>query len=73
MSSTDSKLELVTVREVARRCGLSEGRVYRLVREGRFPVVRIGPGTVRFDPEAVERFIAAGGTRSRPKSGEGAR
>ena len=45
---------LLNVREVAERLSASPWAVYRLVREGRLPVVRLGARRLRFRPESVE-------------------
>lgn len=42
------------------RTGLTEWRIYDLCRRGIFPHVRLGR-QIRFDPEQVEAWIAAGG------------
>lgn len=64
--------ELVDAPEVARLMGedLSTPRkrraavqkVYNLARQNLIPSVRLSPRRVRFDPEAVKRCIAGGGT-----------
>jgi len=56
--------ELLTAKAVAQRLGIIPWRVYLEARAGRLPgVVWIGRRTLRFDPAAIESFIAAGGTR----------
>jgi hypothetical protein len=68
---TAENCELLTAQAVAQRLGIIPWRVYVEAKAGRLPgVVWIGRRTLRFDPEAIERFVAAGGTRP---NGEGAR
>ncbi len=55
----DSELSrLLTPREVADLLQVRVSFVYRLAREGRVPVVRLGERYVRFDRGALERWIA---------------
>ncbi|MEX0756090.1 MAG: helix-turn-helix domain-containing protein [Actinomycetota bacterium] len=49
--------ELLTAAEVARRLHLRLDRVYQLVAVGELEAVRIGPNTLRFTPQALERFV----------------
>ena len=49
--------DLLTVREAARRLGISQTAVRRLVKRGVLPHVRPLPGVVRIRPEAVEHHI----------------
>jgi len=53
--------KLYDAQAVADRLSVRLHRVYQLAREGAIPVVRIGR-TMRFEPDAVERWIAQGGT-----------
>ena len=53
-------LTLLRPEEIAVRLGVSRWTVYDLARRGVLPVVRIGR-SVRFDPEALDRFVAGGG------------
>lgn len=49
----------VTAKELAHTLGLSQGTVYKMVREGRIPAIRVGAGrTLRFDPDEVKRALA---------------
>jgi hypothetical protein len=52
---------LLTVEETSRLLGgVSEGHVYRMAKGPlRSAAVEVGEGTLRFDPERVERFIEA--------------
>ena len=54
--------KLVRVEWVIERTGLHRRVVYRHAQFGRIPCVKVGR-TVLFDPEAVERWIRAGGHR----------
>lgn len=47
--------QLLTADELAGRWQVPASHVYRLARDGRIPVVRLGR-YVRFRPEAVEQF-----------------
>ena len=55
--------------EVQERVGLTRTTIYRLMREGAFPVpIRIGPRAVRWPASELEQWLA-----SRPRAtGEGA-
>lgn len=60
-------VRLVTAKDLARTLGLSLGTVYRMVREGRIPAIRVGTGRVlRFDPEHVRRALARASRTTRP-------
>ncbi len=54
--------ELLTVPEVAAILRISTQAVYRLIREGRLPAVRLGRG-VRVDHGMLRRWIESGGYR----------
>lgn len=49
---------IITIREAAELLGLSESTVYRLARENRIPVVRIG-ASVRVNRRHLEAWIEA--------------
>jgi excisionase family DNA binding protein len=51
---------LVTVGPIAELLQAEPATIYRLVREGRLPAVRLGR-YLRFDLVAIERWIDAGG------------
>jgi excisionase family DNA binding protein len=52
---------LLTVRDVAALCAVSRMTVYRLIRAGRLPAVRLTPtGQLRFRRRDVEALIARG-------------
>jgi predicted DNA-binding transcriptional regulator AlpA len=51
---------LLTAEQVAGRLQVSEAQVYRLAKTALRPAaVEIGPGTLRFDPDRLARFIEA--------------
>jgi excisionase family DNA binding protein len=49
--------EFERVEETAKRWRTSPRTVYRLVEQG-MPAIRLGPRILRFDPEAVDRWLA---------------
>ena len=51
---------LLTVPQVARLLNVSEARTRELARQNLLPVVRLGR-QLRFDPDALEAWIADGG------------
>lgn len=53
-------MRLITAEQVARIMNVSVHRVYRLVRLGLLPGVRLGR-QVRFDEDALREFIESGG------------
>jgi PTS system nitrogen regulatory IIA component len=55
--------ELVSVRWVARRCGVGLSTVYDWASRGVVPSYRLG-GTLRFNPAEVEDWIAASSRRT---------
>lgn len=44
---------LLTLDEVAQRCGVKRGTVYRWIREGRLPYVRLSPRAIRVPAAAL--------------------
>src|SRR5262249_42642324 len=58
--STSMTDRLWTAAELAMRLHIGPARLYELVRQGLVPAVRLGR-QVRFDPAAVEAWIARGG------------
>lgn len=48
--------KLLTVKEVAARLTISESSVYRLLKAGDLPSIKIG-GALRFDEQDVEAYI----------------
>lgn len=57
---------LLTLRQVARVLGTTEGGVRALVVRGDLPAIRVG-ARLRITPEALEKWIAAGGSPARPR------
>lgn len=53
-------MTLLTVREVAQMLAVSTMTVYRMIRSGDLPAIRIGR-TYRVDQRAVEAFLASQG------------
>jgi excisionase family DNA binding protein len=49
---------LLTVQQVAELLSVPAERVYRMVRGGELAAIRLGPASIRFDPEDLERWIA---------------
>jgi excisionase family DNA binding protein len=50
--------ELLTVRQVAERLGFkSAATVYKWSQQGRIPRVVLGPRSIRFRAEDIERFV----------------
>lgn len=69
-------MELLTTNQLAEHTGIPERRIYALVRDGLIPVVKLGR-QVRFAKQAIEKWIADGGTAlpggwKREPEGEGA-
>jgi excisionase family DNA binding protein len=58
---------LLSIDEVGELLRISESGVYRLIRKGELPSVKVG-GRTRFEPAAIRDFIAA-----RRRSAAGAR
>ncbi len=51
--------ELLTVQEMARALKMNPQTLYRLVRQGLVPAVRIGKKTLRFDPARIRATLEA--------------
>ncbi|GAB6182813.1 helix-turn-helix transcriptional regulator [Thermodesulfovibrio hydrogeniphilus] len=49
--------KLLTVDEVARMLSLSKQSIYQLVFYRKIPVIRLSKRALRFDPEAIERWL----------------
>ena len=49
--------KLLTAEEVADFLSVDPATVYRWVEAGRLPAFRLGPGAIRFDPDAVEAWV----------------
>lgn len=56
--------KILTITEVAERLGMHPVTVYRLVKESRLPVFRIGR-MLRFDADELERWIEGSNLLSR--------
>lgn len=56
----------MTVQEISKYLRLHPGTVYRLVKAGQLPGVKIGDSW-RFDRERVDRWIGAHGAKKPPK------
>jgi len=52
--------KLLRVKDLSRILNISEDRVYTLARENILPSVRL-KRSLRFDPEAIQKFIKNGG------------
>lgn len=61
--TVESPSPLLTVAEVAERLRLGRSTIYRLVADGDLEAVQIGRA-VRFEPAAVNAFIARKRTRA---------
>ena len=59
-------MKLATTKEIAEYLQLSEAAIYRLIKKGSIPVIYIG-GTYRFSYEAINNWLANGGTDGRKK------
>ena len=60
-------MALRKVEFVAQELGVSEQRVYELVRKGFFPpgiVTRLGVRQIRFNEEALRNWISSGGVQA---------
>jgi excisionase family DNA binding protein len=55
-SKVSTDRELMTIHEVARYLHLSEAQVYKMVRAGRVPAIRIGKAW-RFKKELLDEWI----------------
>ena len=50
----------ITTQELAETLGVSIGTVYKMVKSGNIPAVRVGKGrNLRFDPERVKEALGA--------------
>ncbi len=48
---------LLEAAEVAERLAVAEMTVYRMVKSGSLPCVRVGEWLIRFDPAEVQKYI----------------
>ena len=58
-------MRLATYSDLEKSLKMPRGTLHWLVSTGAIPHVRIGPRTVRFDLDEIERWIAARSTASR--------
>ncbi|MBM3335059.1 helix-turn-helix domain-containing protein [Candidatus Sumerlaeota bacterium] len=49
-------MKFLTTREMAGRLQISESALLRMVRQGQVPYIRLGPRTIRFDPDAIDAW-----------------
>jgi excisionase family DNA binding protein len=66
-------MALRKVEFAAQELGVSEQRIYELVRKGFFPpgvVTRLGVRQIRFNEEALRNWIASGGAQTPKASNE---
>lgn len=59
---------LLTADDLADQLGYPKSRIYALAREGDLPVIRFGRA-MRFDPNAVRKWLEAGGTAGNGSDG----
>lgn len=50
-------MELLTVKEVAKKLTLSENTVYRMAAKREIPYIKFGYKTMRFDPVEIDKLI----------------
>jgi excisionase family DNA binding protein len=67
MDAQDTR-RLLTVQEAARMLAVSVSTLYGWVWQRRIPFVKVGRA-VRFDLADLEKFIQAGRTQARPRTG----
>jgi len=59
------RTQLMTLREVAHYLRVHPATVYRLVKAGRLPAIRVGRD-LRFDVRVVDAWVASGGSSASP-------
>ena len=57
MATTATQDELVTVREAARRSGVSRTAIYQAIREGRLTAVPVTGGGIVLSARQIERYV----------------
>lgn len=57
-------MRLSTANQISEKLNIPRQRIYELCREGLIPHARIGKRQIRFDPEAIDAWVKAGGTRT---------
>jgi excisionase family DNA binding protein len=55
-AATDATPRLLKADELAERWGIHRATIYRLIKRGALPALRIG-GSVRVDPREAERWL----------------
>jgi excisionase family DNA binding protein len=65
-----ARTRLWLANEVAEYCRLSLPRVYELTRSGVIPSIRVGERQLRYDPKAINAWLAASGRPSAKYSAE---
>lgn len=60
---------LLSDREAAKRLGVSDRMVWKLVSQGRLRKVSVG-SAARFEPAELDRFIAANGSSAKEREGQ---
>ncbi|MDQ3635427.1 MAG: helix-turn-helix domain-containing protein [Acidobacteriota bacterium] len=55
--------KLLKATDVSEILDLKPARIYELTRQRKIPFVQIGERQYRYDPSAIEQFIANGGNR----------
>lgn len=50
--------KLLTAEEVCDLLSVDRATVYRWANAGHLPAIRLGPGAVRFDPDALEQWVS---------------
>jgi excisionase family DNA binding protein len=56
--------KLLTAEDIADLLNTKLERVWAMARENDLPCVRLGKRQMRFDRQAVEKFIASGGSKA---------
>jgi excisionase family DNA binding protein len=62
-ANCEAPARLLRPDEAAERLNVRLHRLYQLVREGTVPAVRLGSRQIRIRPDALEEFIASGGSQ----------
>lgn len=57
IAQAKDSLELLTADDVGKKFKVSDQSIYRLVRQSRFPCLKLGSQTFRFDPVAIRRWL----------------
>lgn len=62
---------LWTIKDVCERTQIKDRSIYYLIQTGQIPHVRLADRIIRFEPEAIEQWIAARRQEVREKAKEG--